>query len=326
MSNLILTGTNHKTAPLEIRERLSLTKKGIENALALLGGEGVVILSTCNRTEFYINGDIDVKGFIYKYYKAQYPKLEPYLYACSDIDAVRHLFRVAGGLDSQILGETQILGQVKSAYETGRPDSLLDKIFTKALDVGRRIRRETRISEGNVSIGSVAVDLIKERVPDLSDKKIIIIGVGKVSSLVMKYLSKEGAETVFVSNRTYEKAVELAGQINGKAVRFDNVGEYIVDADVIISTTGCPHTILHKEDFKVYKSPLLIVDLAVPRDVSPLVKELSGIELLCLDDIHEIIEDNINKKKAAIPFAEEIIREELEVLHAGLFELAGRVE
>lgn len=328
--NFIVIGTNHKKSPLGIREKMSLTKNGITDALSLLreikGIEGAVILSTCNRIEFYVSGKTDmVKDFIYEYYEMSYPELEPYLYTYTDIDAIRHLFYVASGLDSQIVGETQILGQVRNAYEMAKTDTLIDRIFTNAIQVGRRVRQETKISLGNVSIGSVAVDMIKEKNASLKGKKILIVGVGKVSSLVVKYLYKEKVDAVFVSNRTYEKALELAKEINGKAVRFDKLKEYIEHADIIISTTNCPHTILDKEDFKKYKKPLLIVDLAIPRDVSPDVKKLDGINLLCLDDLEEVIGENINKKKNAIPFAEGIIKEELEIFHTGLLELPSRV-
>lgn len=328
--NFILAGTNHRLSPVEIREKLSLTTKGIKDALALLcelkGVKGVVILSTCNRIEFYINGDIGlerIKEFIYRYYERRYPELEPYLYTHRDIDAMRHLFNVAGGLDSQILGETQILGQVKDAYQTAKDlqmtDPVIDKIFVEVIRVGGKIRQETGIAEGNVSIGSVAIDIIKKKIGGLNNKKILIIGVGKVSNLVIKYLYKENVNTVFVSNRTYEKAVEFAREINGEAVRFDRLREHIRNSDVIISTTKCPHVILEKEDFREYREPLLILDLAVPRDVSPDVKELNGVELLCLDDLEEIIVEAINKKKTAIPFAEAIINDELDRLASEVF-------
>lgn len=331
--NIIVIGTNHKASHVEVREKLSLTKKGIKNVLSLLLEidcvKGAVILSTCNRIEFYASvTDVDsgiqkLKEFIYKYYENSFPSLEPYLYTYSGTEAVRHLFKVAGSLDSQVLGETQILGQVRSSYESAGNvsaiDEFLGKIFSEALLAGRKVRRETGISFGSTSIGSVAIDLIKKRTGSLRDKKILIIGVGKVSNLVTKYLYKEEANTVFVSNRTYEKAVGFAKEINAMAVKFDSLGKHIEDADIIISTTACPHTILDKEDFSKYKRPLLIVDLAVPRDVSKWVGELDGIELLCLDNLNEIIGDTINKKKESLLFAEVIVNEAVKKIESEIY-------
>lgn len=331
--NLVLVGTSHKKCPVCIREKLSLTSKAQEKALALLFEfneiKGVLVLSTCNRIEFYASvtdpskGMQKIKEFIYEYYETNYIDLEPYLYSYANTDAIRHLFNVASGLDSQVLGETQILGQVRDAYNKAKvlevTDVTINRYFTEAMRVGRAARKKTSISKGSTSVGSVAIDLIKRSRGSLSGKKILIIGVGKVSSLVAKYLQKENADAVFISNRTYEKAVKFAEQINGKAVKFNMLKQYLIDADIIISTTACPCFILDTEDFTKYKKSLLIVDLAVPRDVSPDVGNLDGIQLLCMDDLDEVIEGTLAKKKESAIACKSIIEKEIKKLEDVLF-------
>lgn len=332
-TNVVLVGTSHKKCPVHIREKLSLTSKAQEKALALLFEfneiKGVLILSTCNRIEFYASvtdlseGVQRVKDFIYEYYETNSTDIEPYLYSYVNTDAIRHLFNVVSGLDSQVLGETQIQGQVRDAYNKAKAlevtDVTINRCFIEALRVGRVVRKNTSISKGSTSVGSVAIDLIKRSRGSLNGKKILIIGVGKVSSLVTKYLQKENADTVFISNRTYEKAVKYADQINGKAVKFDMIKKHLINADVIISTTACPYFILDADDFKKHKNNLLIVDLAVPRDVSPDVGNLDGIELLCMDDLDRVIEGILVKKKESVIACKSIIENEITKLEDTLF-------
>lgn len=327
--NLVLVGTNHKISPIEIREKLSLSQGGLKEALFRLADypeiKGIVIISTCNRVEFYATvQDIEagikaLKDFISKYNCPPLSNLEPYLYTYIGKSAVRHLFRVLCGLDSQIVGELQILEQVRSAWQQAKAievtDAFLNMLFERAVKLSLKVRQETDISRGKISIGSIVLELIKTKYNYLSDKKILIIGVGKISELVVKYLKKEKPKAVFISNRTYEGALELAGHIGAQVLRFDRLKEKLNDTDIIISATSSPHLILKKEDLAEIKKPLLIIDLAVPRDVEPGIKYIEGINLFTLDDLDFIIEKNLHKRKEAMPEAEELIEKEVENLY-----------
>jgi glutamyl-tRNA reductase len=232
---------------------------------------------------------------------------------------MRHLFSVACGVDSLILGETQILGQIKSSFleaeEVYFVDKLLGKIFYSAISFAKKIHAETKISEGKVSVGSVAIDFIKERFGSISNKNILIIGVGKVTELVLKYFRKEKPNIVFISNRTFKKAKELAIQIEAKAVRFDDLKQILKIADVIISATASPHFVIKKDDLKKYTNrKLLIIDLALPRDVEPCVEELKNVDLFCLEDLDSVIKKNIDRKTKEAEKIKAIIDIEVERL------------
>jgi glutamyl-tRNA reductase len=310
---LILIGTNHKYSPIELREELSFSKKRIKSALNLLKENSRLyaglILSTCNRVEIYAHAENEQKGineiidFISFYHEIKKEKFLSYFYIYSGIDVIKHLFEVISGLDSLIIGETQILGQVKQAFleakEIGFTDKFLDEIFYQALSFASKIHKKTKISEGKISVGSVAIDFIKQKLGNLSDKNILIIGVGKVSELLLKYLKKEKPNVVFISNRTFEKAKDLANEIKASAVKFDELNKFLPIADVIITATSSPHFIIKKETFQkplAISHKLIFLDLAVPRDVEPQVKEIKNIELYCLEDLNEIIEKNRKKK------------------------------
>lgn len=320
--NLIVVGTNHKFSPIELRERLSFSKKGLKDALRLLKERGAlrgaVILSTCNRVEIYAcveNTESGIKiivGFISRFHEIDKQRVLPYLYIYEGEEAVRHLFSVTCGLDSLILGETQISGQVKHAYlqarEIGFVDEFLEKTFIESLSFAKMIHKETKISEGKISVGSIAIDFIRKRLGNLSHKSILIIGLGKVTELVLRYLKKERPNVVFISNRTFEKAKALASQINAVAVRFDRLRESLKKADVVITATASPHFIIKKETLVgLINRELLIVDLALPRDVDPLVKEIMGVELFCLEDLDTVIEENMKIKKREAQKAKKII-------------------
>ena len=334
--NFLVVGTNHKYSPLEIRERLAFSKGKIKVALLNLVDspwiKGAVILSTSHRVELYASTqDLEVGGRILKtfltdYHNQDLVKIEPYLYTYTDKGGILHLFKVSGGLDSKIIGELQILDQVRSAFEeaknSGCVDSDLNRIFSYALKIGRRVREETQISEGDASLGSIVIDLIKEKLGSLKDKKILIIGAGKVSELIVKYLKEENISAVFVSNRNFEKAKELANYSGGEAIKFVQLKEKLKEAEVIITATASPHFILRKEDIlesfnhrsSAIDRPILIIDLAVPRDVEPEIKFIKGVELFCLEDMDFIIERKLEKRRQAIPAALKIINEEVENL------------
>lgn len=326
---LVVVGISHKTASVRIREKFSFTKSGLLESQAQLmtlnGIKSAIILSTCNRVEIYAysssNGSSaqSIKGFLSQ--KFNFPKetIEKYFYTLIDNLAIRHLFRVACGLDSQVLGEREILGQVKSALsatsEAGLIDDFLRLIFEKAIDMGVSVRENTKLSYGNVSVGSVAMKMLKDHFTNLSEKQVLIIGAGKIASLMSKYLKEEKIKGFFVSNRTYAKARELALFCGGEVVDFRLLQEKLETADVVISSTASPHIILRKkvveEVMKVRRNPLLLLDLAVPRDIEPEVKQIAGVSLFDLDDLKGIIEENYNKRKKEATLAEETIEREL---------------
>lgn len=330
--SLVLVGTNHKYSPIEIREKLCFSKGKIREALPDLVGSWVkagVILSTCNRVELYASSqDIDMavkalKTFLADYHRQDLAGIEPYLYTYVDKDALYHLFKVSSGIDSQIVGETQILGQVRFAFEeaqeSGCIDKILNNVFSRALEVGQKVRSQTRISAPDVSIAGIAMSLIKEKAGALKDKKILIIGVSKISGMLVNYLKQEEAAAIFISNRTFEKSEQLAGDAGGIAVKFDRLKEKLKEAQVIISATASPHWILKKQDIfeaQEYrasvgaKTDLLVIDLALPRDVEPQVKDIKGVKLYCLDDLTRLSGKNLSQRKDEIPKALNIIRKE----------------
>lgn len=244
-------GTNHRFAPIEIREKIVFSKKRLSEAVSFFGN--VVILSTCNRVEIYTDSDIDMKWLLCRYHEVSPNEIYPYLYKYEGNEAFQHLCRVGSGLDSLIFGEREILGQVRFAYDTAKPKGLLNKMFVDAFRAVRRIRRKINV---DASIGKT----VKDFLGPVEGKKIIIIGRGEAGKSAASYLGK-----------------------NCEIVAYADLKEKIKDADIVISATGSPHIVIRKED--VPKKPLVILDLAVPRDVDPAVKEIDGISLYCLDEI-----------------------------------------
>jgi glutamyl-tRNA reductase len=327
--NLILVGTNHRYSPIELRERISFSQKRLKDALNFLSQRRIlkaaVILSTCNRIEVYAStekpeeGIREIEEFISRYHEIDKKRFLPYFYRYTDKGALRHLYSVASGLDSLILGETQILSQVKSSFAEAEQvdfvDGFLRELFIQAATIAKKIHRETKLSEGKVSVGSVAIDFIKQRLGSISDKNFLIIGLGKVTELLLQYLKKENPNVVFVSNRTFDRAGKLAGRIGAEAIRFADLKEALKKADVVISATASPHFVIKKETLQeVIGKGLLIIDLALPRDVQPGVKELSAIELFNLEDLEVVIKENKAKKAEQTEKAKQIIDIEIERL------------
>lgn len=337
--NLVLIGISHKTAPIRVRERFSFTreqlKRSLEKLRTITSLRGVIILSTCNRMEFYAEasdiglGMQDIARFLTKTFSVNESEVRRYFYMLNQTDVIRHIFKVACGIDSQILGETQILGQVRSAREAARQAGaaciLLDNLFAEAVDTGRYVRLCTKISQGNVSIGSVAIKLFEEKFDGISDRSILVIGTGKIGSLVCDYLKKKAVKGIFVSNRTYAKARELALRCQGKAVNFDRLKDELRTTDIVISATSSPHIVLPyntlSEIMRLRKKPLLILDLALPRDVDPQSKNIPGISLFTLDDLTSVVEENYARRQKEAKSAEKIIQE-----RAANFAGAKRVE
>ncbi|HEX9654390.1 MAG TPA: glutamyl-tRNA reductase, partial [bacterium] len=300
--HFILLGLNHETAPVELREKLAFHPSILPDAsieLAKQGGldsqiEEAVILSTCNRVEIYatarnaLAGIHQLKGFVSNFRKTPLENFERYLYTLEDAEAVQHLFSVASGLKSMILGEAQIQGQIKEAFESAQKfkavGPLLSALFRNALTVGKRVRTETALSEHSASVSHAAVALVEKSFDGLSGLNILVIGMGKMSLMAVKALVKGGANNVTVINRTEEKVKEVASQFNIKFFGFDKLQDCLNDADVVISSTGAPHVVLSKpivqEALTARRTrPLLIVDMAVPRDVDPDVSNLDLVRL-----------------------------------------------
>jgi len=327
--DIVLIGTNYKRSPLAIREKFSFSKKTLEVTYKRFLEEKVllscVVLSTCNRVEIYAEvvepllGKSYLKEFLSEYLGHNEIDLSNYLYCLENESAIGHLFRVACGLDSQILGEKQILVQVRDAYlyskDFWKASDYLDKIFNKALEVGKRVRQVTRISEGNVSVATVAIRLLEEKLGALGNISILIIGVGKISQLVLRYLKERDIKAVIIANRTYDKAKAIADDLNYKVVGFDRLYEELRNVDAVISSTSSPHLILKeariREVVGIRKNPLFILDLAVPRDVEESARFIPNVMLYNIDNLSCIIEENLKKRREEVALAESVINEEI---------------
>jgi glutamyl-tRNA reductase len=331
LSELLALGVSHKTAPLELRERLSLTEGRSVAALRELTeaetiGEAAAI-STCNRTELYlvvsdpVQAESEALGVLTR--KADIPPTEllGHLYSLRGIDASRHLLRVTAGLDSMIVGEAEIQGQVKRAYELalveGATGPILNRLFRGALAAGGRARNETAIGERGVSIPSVAVEAAQRALGDLSERKVLMIGAGATAELVARALVARGVDTVFVANRHHDRALGLAERFDGEAIRFETLPEQLVEVDVVVSTTNSPHHIIERDGLEQVMAerearPLVLIDIAVPRDIEPACREVAAVSVYDIDDIQQIVERNAGVREAEATRAERIIEDELD--------------
>jgi glutamyl-tRNA reductase len=323
-----LIGVNHKSAPLEMRERLAIPESRLPEACRDLaahpGIEEGLIISTCNRVEMIthtVNGSADLRGFLRSHFQLRAEDLDPHLYEFREKDAVRHVFRVASSLDSMVVGEAQILGQVKEAYAAARAvgsvRSQLDQLFTRAFAVAKRVRTETAVGSSSVSIASVAVELAKKIFGSLQGKTVFIVGAGKMSELAARHLIAHGCESIFVSNRTYDRALALAQKFNGQAIRFDDLYESCDHADIVITSTGSPNAIFrreHGEQFLARRKnrPMFFIDIAVPRDVSPEMAKLDGIFTYDIDDLQQSVSSHVADRHKEAELAESIIATEVE--------------
>jgi glutamyl-tRNA reductase len=331
MSELLALGVSHKTAPLELRERLSLTEGRAVGALRELteaaGIHEAAAISTCNRTELYlvvsdpVEAESTALGVLTRQADIRPTELLGHLYSLRSGEAARHLLRVTAGLDSMIVGEVEIQGQVKRAYELalveGATGPILNRLFRGALTAGGRARQETGISEKGLSIPSVAVELARRTLGDLGERRVLVIGAGETSELVARALVARGVATVFVANRHYDRAIGLAQRFAGTAVRFDELPEQLEAADIVVSATNSPHHIVERDDLaQVMETrggrPLLLVDIAVPRDIEPACREIPGVSLHDIDDVQQIVERNASGREAEAKLAERIIEAELD--------------
>jgi len=331
MSELLALGVSHKTAPLDLRERLSLTEGRAVGALnELTGAEGIheaAAISTCNRTELYlvvsdtVEAESTALGVLTRQAEIRPTELLGHLYSLRSGEAAHHLFQVTAGLDSMIVGEAEIQGQVKRAYELalveGATGPILNRLFRGALAAGGRVREETAIGERGASIPSVAVELARRTLGDLSEKRVLVVGAGETAELVAKALVARGVATVFVANRHYDRAIGLAQRFGGDAVRFEELPEQLAAADIVVSATNSPHHIVERDGLEqVMESrdgrPLLLVDIAVPRDIEPECREIAGVSLHDIDDVQQIVERNMSGREAEARRAEPILAAELD--------------
>ena len=323
-----LIGVNHKSAPLDVRERLAIPESRLPDACRDLaahpGIEEGMILSTCNRVELIThttNGSADLRGFLHHHFHLTAEELDSHLYEFREKEAVRHIFRVASSLDSMVVGEAQILGQVKEAYAAARAIGAvrgqLDQLFTRAFAVAKRVRSETEVGSSSVSIASVAVELAKKIFGSLQGKNVFIVGAGKMSELAARHLMAHGCASIFVSNRTYDRAVGLAQKFNGQAIKFDDLYSTCDRADIVITSTGAPHAIFRREHGEQFLSrrknkPMFFIDIAVPRDVSPEMAKLDGIFTYDIDDLQQAVSSHVADRSKEAERAEAIIASEVE--------------
>jgi len=331
MTELLALGASHKTAPLALRERIALTDNGAEPLLHELTahpaiGEAVA-LSTCNRTELYllvtdpVEAESAVLGLLARRAGIRPTELLDGIYSLRNCDAARHLYRVASGLESMIVGEAEVQGQVKRAYEAAlaarTTGPMTNKLFRAALATGKRVRTETAISAGRASVASVAVDAAHEALGDLTNRHVLLIGAGETAELTARALHDHGVTTMFIANRRRERAIALAQQFGGASGSFDALPSELARADIVISSTSSPHTLLGAEELALvvgdrHGRPLLLVDLAVPRDIDPACAELPGVTLLDIDGLQTQVRRHISVRKAEARGAEGIVEEEIQ--------------
>lgn len=328
---VFVVGLNHKIADVDVREKLAFNGPKLEEGLLRFRElpeiqEGMII-STCNRVELYANvndpqrASESTKAFLAEFHNINRASLDKALYIYNDINAVRHIFRVASSLDSMVVGEPQILGQLKDAFELALAKKttgiLLNKLMKKAISVAKRVRTETRIAENAVSISFAAVELAKKIFTDLSKRVFMLLGAGEMAELAAKHLISNGVKEVLVSNRTYERACDLAKEFNGRPVKFDDFIQEMVRTDIIICSTGAPHYILTKSQMqKVMKErkqrQVFIIDISVPRNIDPKINDLDNVYLYNVDDLQGVVYANMFERQKEAEKAEKIIEEEMD--------------
>ncbi|PPA79712.1 MAG: Glutamyl-tRNA reductase [ANME-2 cluster archaeon HR1] len=322
ISSMLIT---HVTANVEDIEKLHAWHGGVDKILRMLHANEQVLecamLMTCNRVEVYVVSPKGSKMLLKFAKKMNVPdRIVDFL---DHEESIRHLIRVASGMESMIVGEDQILGQVKDLYniakKTGSTGKMLDTAFNKAIHVGKRVRNETAINKGSVSIGSAAVELAEEVMVDLKGKTVMIIGAGEMGTLVAKALANKNINALYVANRTFERAVELADELSGTAIAYDMISDYIGESDVVISATAAPHLVITKDIIENSLSErdqdILLIDIANPRDIEESVVQIQAVKLFNIDSLKSISEKNLRKRRDEIPRVKKIIEEEMELLN-----------
>ncbi|GAB4544009.1 MAG: glutamyl-tRNA reductase [Anaerolineae bacterium] len=339
-AHILLVGINHTTAPVAVRERLAIGNRALPNALAYFGlsnGHGptllpeAVILSTCNRLEIYaVAGDVQqgrqtLIQFLSQNRNVPIEEFADSLYFKSDAEAVTHLTRVACGLDSMVVGEPQILGQVTDAYRVALSHQatgpILNMLFRCAIQAGKRARTETAISQYATSVPSAAAALAGQKMEHLDNRVVLVMGAGEMGQIAARSLAARGARSIIIANRTYDRGLALARELNGEVMTFDRQAEALARADIVVTATDAPHIIVTPE--KVRKAmarrperPMLIIDIAVPRDTDPAVADIPGVRLFDIDDLHDVVNGNLAAREREIPNVEAIAAKEAQAFMA----------
>jgi glutamyl-tRNA reductase len=325
---IVVVGLNHETAPVAVREALAFPKEGLPEALARVREEAglgeAVILSTCNRVEIYgrsPEASLDaVAAFLARYHSREVAEIAPYLYRLEGEAAVRHAFRVAASLDSMVMGEPQILGQVKDAYEAaekaGSLGSVLNALRNRSIGAAKRARTETAIGRNAVSVSHVAVELARKIFGDLNDRSVLLVGAGKMTEVAARQMVRDGARASVLGGRTFEKAEELAAALGGRAAPFEALRDELARADIVISGTGAPGVVIRREDVEAAQAvrrgrPLFVIDIAVPRDVAEDAGKVAGVFLYDLDDVKTVAEANLRERRKEASAAEAILEHEI---------------
>ncbi|WP_457623586.1 glutamyl-tRNA reductase [Persephonella sp.] len=328
--DIFAIGLNYKTAPVEIREKLAISEDQLSGLLNKISEVDhiyeVSILSTCNRVEIYgVTDNLDesferILHILSSYSGISKRELEKHIFKLSGREAIKHIFKVSASLDSMVIGEPQIVCQFKDAFFKARDEKtarhILTRLFDKALNVSKKVRTSTGISKKAVSISYAAVELAKKIFGDLSDKNVLLLGAGEMAELAAKHLASSGVKHIFVSNRTFEKAVQLAEEFGGSAIRFDKLFEFLPESDIVIVSTGAKEPILRKEHFieinKLRKGdPVFIIDISVPRNVSEDVNDVDNVYLYNIDDLKVVVDKNLEERKMAALTAEMMLDEEV---------------
>jgi glutamyl-tRNA reductase len=330
---IVVIGLSHHSSPVTVRERFAFAEARIPAALELLRSSGVaeeaVILSTCNRVEIYAASTLEpakafasLQEFLLTVHNYRDP-LTDEIYTLDEPQSIHHLFKVAAGLDSMVLGETEILGQLKKAYDlalqAGHTGGRLNRAFQRAFNVAKHIRTQTNIQRGSVSVGSVAVELAEKIFTGLQDRDVMIIGAGDTSEKTARALLSRGARGIIVTNRSFDKAQALAAELGGRAVGFDDWAAEFPKIDIVISSTSAPHYILDRIKLEPLMKlrrnrPLLLIDIAVPRDIEPEANFMENVYLYNIDDLQAIAEDYLKQRKEEVARCMEIIREKAQAL------------
>lgn len=328
---IAVVGLNHKTADVELREKLAFNGPKLEEGLlsikAIPGIKEAAILSTCNRVEIYLTvADLQqsfsaLKDFLVQFFDLRRDSLDTALYLHEEMMAVKHIFRVASSLDSMVLGEPQILGQLKDAFdfalEKKTTGALLNRLLKKSISVAKRVRTETRIASSAVSISFAAVELAKKIFTDLSGKSFMLLGAGEMAELAAKHMMNNGVQEIAVANRTYERGCELAHEFGGKAIRFEEFPDKLAHTDILICSTGAPGYVLLKEHMqKAMKArkqkPVFLIDISVPRNIDPAINDMDNVYLYNVDDLNDVVDTNKQERQKEAEKAEEIVEEEIE--------------
>src|SRR6266550_714622 len=326
---LFAVGLSHKTAPVELREQLAVDQAELADRARKLKSHGeldeIVLLSTCNRVELYgttQRSSSDIKS-LFQFLSSEARELDPYIYLHEDVDAARHLFRVTAGLDSMVLGETEITGQIKTAYEIARTSGftarVLNRVFQRAFQAAKEIRTRTDIGRGAVSIKSAAIELVEKTLGDVSRQSIMVIGAGEMAERCIRLLAAKGVGSILISNRSFDRAFDLAIRCGGQAICFGDCLFGMRDVDVVIAATSSPESLLTRGDAENLmkarrQRPLLLIDLAVPRNIEAAVGDLDGVSLYNIDDLEALAREGVQARERELTACHQIIEAQVSAL------------